>query len=78
MPPAPTEARLRANVPRILWLNASFMFLVVMPIVVPFLRSHGLTLSQVYELQDILAFSDLERDRTVEVLSGVLERSRKL
>ena len=33
MAAAPTEAQLRANVPRVLWLNASYMFLIVMPVV---------------------------------------------
>jgi MFS family permease len=78
MPPAPTEARLRANVPRILWLNASFMFLVVMPIVVPFLRSHGLTLSQVYELQAIFAGATLLLELPSGYFADLIGRRRAL
>ena len=78
MAAAPSEARLRANVPRILWLNASFMFLVVMPVVVPFLRSRGLTLAQVYELQAIFAAATLLLELPSGYFADLIGRRRAL
>ena len=78
MPAAPSEARLRANVPRVLWLNASFMFLVVMPVVVPFLRSRGLTLSDVYELQAIFAAATLLLELPSGYFADLIGRRRAL
>ncbi len=49
------RARLRANVPKIMILNSFWMFLVIMPVVVPLLESHGLDMQQVFWLQSIFA-----------------------
>jgi hypothetical protein len=47
--------RLRTNVPKLSLLGASHMFLVVMPVIVPFYRADGLDLRDVYVLQAIFA-----------------------
>lgn len=78
MPAAVTEAQLRANVPRVLWLNASYMFLIIMPVVVPFFRSHGLTLSQVYELQAIFAAATLLLELPSGYFADLIGRRRAL
>ncbi|MDE2290874.1 MAG: MFS transporter, partial [Elusimicrobia bacterium] len=51
----PTADELRSNIPKAYWLNAAWMFLVLMPVIVPFYRSKGLSMTQVYELQSIFA-----------------------
>lgn len=65
---APDRARLRANVPKILVLNSFWMFLIVMPVVVPLFGSHGLDMEQIFWLQSIFAGSIV----CLEVPSGYL------
>ncbi len=47
--------RLESNVQKVFWLNGSFSFMVLMPIIVPFFQSRGLDMRNVYELQAIFA-----------------------
>ena len=49
------EARLQSNISKVYWLNGSFAFMVLMPIIVPFFRSRGLSMENVYQLQAIFA-----------------------
>lgn len=63
---SPSPARLRANVGRIQAMSFAWMFLLIMPVVVPFLQGHGLTLGEVYRLQAIFALSIV----VLEVPSG--------
>ena len=47
---------LEQNINKIFWLNASFCFFILMPIIVPFFQSRGLNMAQIYQLQAIFAF----------------------
>lgn len=72
------HARLRANIPKLLALNAAFMFLVVMPVIVPFLRAHELSLGQVYGLQAIFAAATLTLELPSGYVADLLGRRRAL
>jgi MFS family permease len=69
---------LAANVPKVLALNAAFMFIVVMPVIVPFFRAHGLTLAQVYGLQALFAAATLLLELPSGYVADVLGRRRAL
>lgn len=77
-PQAELERALRANVTRILWLNAAWMFLVVMPVMVPFYRHHGLSMQEVYLLQSIFAVATLALELPTGYLADLLGRKRAL
>lgn len=62
----PTADRLRANVSRLQVMSFTWMFMLIMPVVVPILGGHGLGMSAVYELQAIFALSVV----VLEVPSG--------
>lgn len=47
--------RLRANITKILVLNSLWMFLIIMPVVVPFLQQYDLRMEQIYQLQTVFA-----------------------
>lgn len=49
------EHRLQSNISKVYWLNGSFSFMVLMPIIVPFFQSRGLDMKNIYELQAIFA-----------------------
>ena len=65
---ASLAARLHGNYRRIQWINFFWMFLVVMPVVVPIWQSHGFDMHQVYLLQTIFALAVV----ILEVPSGYL------
>ncbi len=78
------EHRLQSNIKKVYWLNGSFSFMILMPIIVPFFQSRGLDMKNVYELQAIFAafvllfevpsgyFSDLVgRKGTLIIASGL-------
>ncbi len=77
------ELRLRSNIQKVYWLNGSFSFMVLMPIIVPFFQSRGLDMKNIYELQAIFAgfvlllevpsgyFSDLVGRKWTLVLASV-------
>jgi MFS family permease len=50
------EKKLRANIPKVLMLNMTWMALIVLPVLVPFFRKYGLSLEDVFKLQAIYAF----------------------
>lgn len=58
--------RLRANVPRIQAMSFAWMFMLIMPVVVPFLEEHGLSMGEIFRLQAIFAISIV----VLEVPSG--------
>ena len=47
--------RLEANLPKVMVLNSLWMFLIIMPVIVPLLQSHGLNMEEVFWLQSIFA-----------------------
>lgn len=53
----PSPKRLRANVARIQAMSFAWMFMLLMPVIVPYFNSHGLSMEQVYQLQAIFAVS---------------------
>lgn len=59
-------AKLRGNYAKIQWINFFWMFLVVIPVVVPIWQSHGLDMHQVYLLQTVFALAVV----VLEVPSG--------
>lgn len=59
---------MRANVQRLSWLNGAHMFLVFMPIAVPYYRAHGLDMNEVYLLQATFSVATM----LFEVPSGYL------
>lgn len=81
---APTQSRLRANVTRIQALSFTWMFMLVMPVIVPYLASHDLGMDRVFQLQAIFAItivllevpsgyiSDLLGRRKCLILAGLL------
>ena len=62
------KALLQKNRPKVLILNFFWMFLIVMPVVVPFMESYGLGMTEIYQLQAIFAISVV----LLEVPSGYL------
>ena len=56
MSPADAQ-RLRANVPRIQAMSFAWMFMLIMPVVVPFLEEHGLSMGEIFRLQALFAIS---------------------
>ncbi len=59
---------MRANLTRLSWLNGAHMFLVFMPIAVPYYRAHGLGMHDVYLLQSTFSVATM----LFEVPSGHL------
>ena len=49
--------RLADNLPKIYFFNASYMFLVIMPIVVLFWQHHGLNMEKIFLLQSIFGIA---------------------
>lgn len=52
----PSSSRLRSNVKRIQFLSFTWMFMLLMPVIVPFLKGHGLSIREILSLQSIFAF----------------------
>lgn len=50
------ENGLRKNISKVFIFNSSWMFLIVLPVMVPYLRSKGLSMQEVFELQSIFSF----------------------
>ena len=70
--------RLRTNVPKLSLLGASHMFLVVMPVIVPFYRAHDLSLRDIYVLQAIFSVSTLLLEVPSGYAADLLGRKRSL
>lgn len=65
-PPGPSPAQLRGNVRSVLLLSGVWMFLLIMPVIVPFLQARGLTMTEVFALQTVFAVAIV----VLEVPSG--------
>ena len=65
---APPPARLRRNLRTTLWLSFFQVFLLIIPIAVPFFQSKGLSMQEVFSLQAVFSLAVL----LLEVPSGVL------
>lgn len=66
------------NIPKVLAINATWMFLLVMPIVVPFLKSHQLGMQAVYELQAFYAICVVILEIPSGYLSDLVGRKQTL
>jgi MFS family permease len=77
-PDARELARLRANVSGLSWLNASHMFLLLMPVAVPFYRSHGLTMQEIFVLQALFSGATLVFEVPSGYAADLLGRKRSL
>jgi MFS family permease len=73
---SPTERQLRANVPKIMIMNAGWMFLVIMPVVVPFYQSYGLTMERIFQLQTIFALCVVTLEVPTGYVADLLGRRR--
>lgn len=74
----PGGRRLRSNIRRVMMLNAAWMFLIVMPVMVPFYRSHGLDMTDVYLLQTIFAVLVVALEVPSGYISDLFGRRRTL
>ena len=75
----PTQERaLRRNVPKLMLLNGSWMFLVVIPVVVPFFKSHGLSMQEIYWLQSIFALASVALELPTGYVADLLGRKNSL
>ena len=61
-----TQQKLQSNISKVLFINFSYMFLVLIPVIVPFFQQYGLSMEQIYILQSIFAISTV----VLEVPSG--------
>jgi MFS family permease len=59
-------------------LNGSWMFLVVIPVVVPFFKSHGLSMQQIYWLQSIFAIATVALELPTGYAADLLGRKNSL
>ena len=76
---APDQERaLRRNLPKLMLLNGSWMFLVVIPIVVPFYQSHGLSMQEIYWLQSIFALATVALELPTGYAADLLGRKSSL
>lgn len=77
-PPGPDRARLRGNIPRVLWIHAAWMFLVIIPVIVPFLQDHGLDMREVYLLQSVFALTVVILEVPSGYVADLIGRRRTL
>lgn len=70
--------RLKSNIPKLLSLNAAWMFMVGMPVIVPFFKGYGLTMHQIYQLQTVFALSLVVFEVPSGYLADILGRKRCL
>ncbi len=68
----------QANIPKIFFLNGSWMFLLIMPVLVPFFHMHGLTMEQVYLLVTVFATSVVLLEVPSGYLSDLMGRKKTL
>ncbi len=72
------ESKLQANIPKVLILNGAWMFLVLMPVIVPFFQHYGLDMEQIYILLSIYAISIVILEVPSGYISDLLGRKRTL
>jgi hypothetical protein len=70
--------RLRNNRHRVLWLAFSQVFMVIMPIAVPFFQSKGLSMQEVFSLQAVFALLVLVTEVPSGYVADMLGRKRTL
>lgn len=70
--------RLRNNRHRVLWLAFSQVFMVIMPIAVPFFQSKGLSMQEVFSLQAVFALLVLVCEVPSGYVADMLGRKRTL
>ncbi|MCP3920580.1 MAG: MFS transporter [bacterium] len=70
--------QLRGNVRRIQVMNFTWMFLVIMPVIVPYLRDHGLSMEEIYRLQTIFALTIVVLEVPSGYVADLLGRRRCL
>lgn len=71
-------ALLRSNIVKIYLLNFFWMFLVAIPIIVPYWQSLGLTMQEIYSLQAVFAFQVVIYEVPSGYLSDLLGRKKTL
>lgn len=74
----PTPAALRANLRKVLLMSGAWMFLLVMPVMVPFLQARGLGMAAVFQLQTIYALLQVVLEVPSGYVADVLGRKRCL
>jgi MFS family permease len=75
---APSPRRLRANVACIQAMSFSWMFMLIMPVIVPYMRGLGLDMRQVYQVQAIFAVTIVVLEVPSGYVSDLLGRKRCL
>lgn len=70
--------RLRNNRHRVLWLAFSQIFMVIMPVAVPFFQSKGLSMQEVFSLQAVFALLVLVTEVPSGYVADMLGRKRTL
>lgn len=63
---------------KVLLLSGAFMFLVLMPVLVPFYQSHGLSMGEVFQIQTIYAIAMVTFEVPSGYVSDLLGRKRCL
>lgn len=66
------------NIDKLFWLNGLHMFLILMPIIVPFFQSRGLSMKNIFELQSIFSLALLLLELPSGYISDLLGRKRAL
>jgi MFS family permease len=74
----PSPERLRANVARIQAMSFAWMFMLIMPVIVPFLKGRGLSMEEIMRLQAIFAISVVVLEVPSGYVSDMLGRKRCL
>ena len=72
--PFPSPERLRGNVKRIQFLSFFWMFMLLMPVIVPFLKEHGLSIQEILTLQSIFAIAVVLLELPSGYLSDLIGR----
>lgn len=70
--------RLKENIPRLYVFSFFQMFLVVIPVIVPFWQGHGLTLQQIFTLQGIFGMSLIIFDAPAGYMADLFGRKNTM
>lgn len=68
------KEKIRGNIPKVYALNFFMMFLVTIPIIVPYWQQFGLTLKEIYQLQAIFGFMMILLDVPAGYISDMFGR----
>lgn len=69
---------MESNLTKVTWLNFAWMFLVLMPVIVPYFQSRGLSMRDVYLLQTFFAVCMVAMEAPTGYLADLLGRRRCL